>query len=111
MIEDIGRCVAQKLTFRSHTIYERHSAPAHGQKVVRDENVVHGSVYESATKLDLKVGEAMAVWELDPDEDRTNLAIERSLAPVPSRLLVRTADKMLLELNPAYLHINNRPHE
>ena len=108
MIEEIGRCVAQKVSFRSHTVYERHSTPVHARAAFQDETLSHGSVYETAASLDLKPGEMMAVWKLPADEQRPFAEMIRHLPSVPSRLLVRTADKKLLELNQAYIHINNR---
>ena len=108
MIEEIGRCVAQKVTFRSHTVYERHSTPVHARAAFQDETLSQGSVYETAASLDLKPGEMMAVWRLAADEKRPFAEVARHLPPVPSRLLIRTADKKLLELNQTYIHINNR---
>ncbi|MBD3004726.1 hypothetical protein [Streptomyces sp. 5-10] len=111
MIEDIGRCVMQRVTFTGPHTFTRHGAGMHGEKIISDESVTPRGVYEAVNRMGLKPGEVVAVWNVLPDEDRENVQIEQDLPPVPTILLVRTADKRLLELNPAYLAIHDQPSD
>lgn len=109
MIEEIGRHVAQKVNFSTPTRYMRHGAPRHATASVHEESVTATNLFQTAAQMKLKPGEMMAVWEVDPSDHRTFAQLQNELPPVPSHLLVRSADGKLLELNPTYIAINNRP--
>ncbi|MER6605957.1 hypothetical protein ABT282_08575 [Streptomyces sp. NPDC000927] len=111
MIEDIPRCVVQRVQFTSHQQYVRHGAGEHGEMRAHEESLTPDGVYEAVGRMGLRVGEIVAVWAIPPDDHREGYLIEVDLPPVPSALLVRTADKKLLELNPAYLTIHDRPDD
>lgn len=109
MIEEIGRHVAQKVNFATPTRYTRHGTPRHATASIHEESVTTGGLFQTAAQMKLKPGEMMAVWEVNPDEHRTFAQLQNELPPTPSHLLVQSADGKLLELNPTYISINNRP--
>lgn len=111
MIEEIGRHVAQKVSFNTHTRYARSGAIRHAVATFQDEGATPGGLFQTAARMHLKPGEMMAVWSIPADEHRSFAELETQLAPIPSKLLVRSADGKLLELNPSYISINNRPDE
>lgn len=111
MIEEIGRHVAQKVDFSTSTRYTRHSTPRHALASVHEESVTATGVFQTAAQMKLKPGEMMAVWEVNPDEHRSFAQLQNELPPTPSHLLVQAADGKLLELNPTYISINNRPED
>lgn len=109
MIEEIGRHVAQKVNFATSTRYMRRGTPRHAMASFHEESVTNGGVFQTAAQMKLKPGEMMAVWEVNPDEHRSFAQLQNELAPTPSHLLVKSSDGKLLELNPTYISINNRP--
>lgn len=111
MIDNPGRCVIQRVGFLGPRTYRRQGpasvAPAHVD-TVREETSFVG-LYRATDTMDMKPGEVVAVWDLPADEMRPFAQVIQDLPPVPSRLLVRTRDRQLLELNPAYIDANENP--
>lgn len=113
MIEEIGRAIAQRVSFVSNVRYQPTSGqrPQAARALFHEGNLTTKGIYATADKMDLKPGEVFAVWELPADEYRTIAEAADDLPPRPSRLMVRGADGKLLELNPSYIDINNRPDD
>lgn len=111
MIEEIGRSIAQRVSFKSHTRYRPHSQPRAARALFREGDLTAKGIYATAQTMELQPGEIMAVWELPADEFRTIREAAEDLPPRPSRLMVKAADGKLLELNPSYIDINNRPDD
>jgi hypothetical protein len=109
VIEEIGRAVAQKVTFSTHTTYRAAAAPKAARAVFREADLTPRGIYQTAADMDLKPGEVMAVWEMSADEHRPIREAVQDLPPRPSKLVMKSADGKLMELNPAYIDINNRP--
>jgi hypothetical protein len=109
MISDIGRSVVQRIEFQTPRRYRRSGTPAAARAHFVESDLVSTGVQNTVDAMQLQPGEAVAVWELPPDEKRSIQEAADSLPPKPSRLLVRGANGALLELNPAYLDINHRP--
>lgn len=109
MIEEVGRAVAQKVSFNSHTRYRPADTPRSARALFHEGDLTTRGIYSTAEDMNLAPGEIVAVWELPADEARTIRQAAQDLPPRPSRLMVRGADGKLLELNPRYIDINNRP--
>lgn len=110
MIDLVERCIVQRVEFLGPRAYQRRGPAAHGPLTVDDhESSTAQGLYRTASRMELRPGEVVAVWDLPADEVRDFAKVIEDLPPVPSRLLVCTADKGLLELNPEYIMINQSP--
>lgn len=109
MIEEIGRAVAQKIAFSTHTVYRPADTPKVARAVFREADLTAKGIYQAAADMELMPGEVMAVWEVTAGDHRPIREAAQDLPPRPSKLVMKSADGKLLELNPAYIDINNRP--
>lgn len=111
MIEDIGRAIAQRVTFSTHTAYRPSATPRLARAVFSEADLTPRGIYRTAADMELKPGEVIAVWEVPADEHRSIREAAQDLPPRPSKLLMKGADGKLMELNPSYIDINNRPSD
>jgi hypothetical protein len=109
VIEEIGRAVVQRVNFRTHTAYRMTENPKGARAVFHEGNLTERGIYATAVDMELKPGEILAVWEITAGDDRPLREAAQDLPPRPSRLMMRGADGKLMELNPSYIDINNRP--
>ena len=109
MIEQIGRAVAQRVAFQSHTAYRPVQAPRAARAVFHEADLTNRGIYQTVSDMELQPGEVIAVWEVSPSDGRAMSLVAQDLPPRPSKLMMKGADGKMLELNPSYIDINNRP--
>jgi len=111
VIEEIGRAVAQRVSFRTHTAYQPVQTPRAVRAQFHEADLTPKGLYETAADMGLLPGEVIAVWEISPSDGRPMALAAQDLPPQPSKLMMKGADGKLMELNPSYISINNRPSD
>jgi hypothetical protein len=106
MIGAANRCVIQRVGFLGPRAYRRHGPAYHAPITVSTQETTFQGLHSAGDAMEIQPGEVVAVWDLPADEDRSFDAVIQDLPPVPSRLLVHTSDRQMLELNPEYIAIH-----